>query len=166
MPRIFLCYRSGDDAYAAALLDEKLSETLGREQVFRASRSIEPGESYSEVIIRALKDCEEMLVIVGPRWTESMAASNSPAEGQEQDWVRTEIATALASGARVIPLLLSRTPRLDARCLPSEIAGLADLQYIIFDHRDVERSFARLVDVLRGHAAAHSEKHVHAGLDS
>lgn len=149
MARIFLCYRSGDDAYAAVLLDEKLSEVFGRNEVFRASRSIEPGESYSEVIGRALKECDTMLVIIGPRWAESIGDADGRPESAGQDWVRTEISTALGNDVRVIPLLLSRTPRLDPQHLPRDIADLANRQYLMFDHRNITGCLDQLIAALR-----------------
>jgi hypothetical protein len=41
---IFINYRSQSEAYAAALLDERLSNRFGSNQVFRASRSIDAGD--------------------------------------------------------------------------------------------------------------------------
>lgn len=147
MTRIFLCYRSGDDAYAAALIDDRLSRVFGAAGVFRASRSIRPGESYSEVILRELEQCETMLVVVGPTWVERLHPGGCGSAG-DVDWVRTEIATALNNGTRVIPILLSRTPRLVERQLPVDIAALAHRQYVKFEHRTVERDFAQLVAAL------------------
>jgi len=148
MARIFLCYRSGDDAYAAALLDEKLSNVFGVDDIFRASRSIRPGESYTSVIMQALKQCETMLVIIGPRWVDSIGTVEGLPAPADQDWVRIEISTALENQANVIPLLLSRTSRLDPRRLPSDIADLAYRQYLTFDHRNVDRDFNQIFAAL------------------
>lgn len=147
MTKIFLCYRSGDDAYAAALLDEKLSDSVGRENVFRASRSVAPGESYSEAIMTALEDCDTVLVIIGTTWQEHIA-KNDPATRNQDDWVRTEIATALRHGKRVIPLLLSRAQRLTAANLPPDISDLAYKQYLKFEHRNVDMDLARIMAAL------------------
>jgi hypothetical protein len=51
MTKIFLCYRSGDDAYAATLLDEKLSAVVGRQNVFRDNRSVEPGQNTEDLTL-------------------------------------------------------------------------------------------------------------------
>jgi hypothetical protein len=148
MTGIFLCYRAGDDAYAAALLDEKLSHTFGADQVFRASRSIPPGESYSDAIMRAIKECETMLVLIGPNWTRHADDAGVVLLSRPDDWVRTEIATALSSDVRVIPVLLSRTARLNEADLPADVAPLAHRQYLRFEHRTVEDDFSRLVNAL------------------
>jgi hypothetical protein len=141
---IFLCYRSGDDAYAAALLDEKLSQVFGADAIFRASRSIKPGDSYAEAITRALASCETILVLVGPTWVDRLAEATPT----DVDWVRTEIVAALRNQVRVIPILLSRAPRLADRQLPADLAELARRQYLTFAHRDVDSDFARLVAAL------------------
>lgn len=148
MTRIFLCYRAGDDAYAAALLDEKLSDVVGRENVFRASRSVAPGESYSEAIMTALKLCDAVLVVIGKTWCEHIEQSGDHGPHTQDDWVRIEIAAALRHGKRVIPLLLSRAPRLTAHDLPQDIADLAYKQYLRFEHRNLDMDLARLMGVL------------------
>ena len=145
MPNVFLCYRSEDGAYAAALLDEKLSHAFGPRAIFRASRSILPGENYSSAIMRALEECQTVLVIIGPTWVDRLKRDGAG----DDDWVRTEITTAMAHGSRVIPVLLSRASRLERHELPSDIADLAEKQYLVFDHRHVTRDVDQLVDALR-----------------
>ncbi|GAA2038687.1 hypothetical protein GCM10009839_45400 [Catenulispora yoronensis] len=149
MAKVFLCYRSRDDGFAAVLLDEKLSGAFGPDEVFMASRSIEPGEIYSAVIERALKECETMLVLIGPRWVDTLQENEADAAAGTVDWVRHEISTAFANGTRVIPLLLSRTPRLDPHLLPSDIAALADYKYLTFDHRNVSGSLNQIIAALQ-----------------
>ena len=149
MTKIFLCYRSGDDAYAAALLDEKLSDVIGRQNVFRASRSVKPGESYSEAIMTALEVCDTVLVVIGPTWREHIDKSGDHEPSTQDDWVRIEIATALRHGKQVIPLLLSRTPRLTAHDLPQDISDMAYKQYLKFEHRNMDMDLARLMAALK-----------------
>jgi hypothetical protein len=153
MARIFLSYRSGDDAYAAALLDQRLSDVFGESEVFRASRSIGAGVSYSDEIMHALKQCEVVLVLVGPTWTDRLDLSGR--QRADVDWVRTEVSTALDYGLRVIPVLLSRTDRLVDCQLPPDIAALARLQSVRFQHNHIDQDFANLVASLGlGHEAA------------
>ena len=144
MPSVFLCYRSGDDAYAATLLDEKLSQIFGAPAIFRASRSILPGEDYPSAIEQALSECQTVLVIIGPTWLERLRDGIA----SDQDWVQKEVATALGRGSRVIPVLLSRTPRLERQDLPPELADLANRQYVTFDHRNVARDIDHLAATL------------------
>lgn len=144
MTKVFISYRNGDGAYAAALIDERLSHVLGPEEVFRASRSIMPGDSYSEAIMRALKECETLLVVVGPGWAVSLA-DGSGSCGRGDDWVRIEIATAIENGSRVIPVLISGADPLDKTLLPPDVAALADKQYLRFGHRSIDTDMAGLL---------------------
>ena len=148
MASIFLCYRNGDGALGAALLDVMLSPILGQDEVFRASRSIPPGDSYSDAIRRALKDCDTMLVIVGQRWLELMSSHRALPDG-DADWVRYEIATALENGARIIPILIENVAPLQRSQLSADIAALADLHYFRFNHRSIHRDAADLAAMLR-----------------
>jgi hypothetical protein len=149
MSGIFLCYRAGVDAYAAALLDEKLSRVFGANEVFRASRSIAPGESYPEVIERSIKACETMLVLVGPGWAALTDRDGVPLLRRPDDWVRTEINIAITNCIRIIPVLLSHAERLNENDLPADIATMAHRQYLRFEHRSVDDDFARIVTALR-----------------
>lgn len=150
MARIFLCYRSSDNDLTSLYFDEKLSEVFGKDNIFRARRSIEPGDSYEEMIEHALKECEVMLVIIGSRWLESLEVRAEGSTAEQQDWVRTEIATALGNPAvKVIPVLLNRVPRLDPALLPPDITALASKQYLSFDDVNAAWCLDRLVATLK-----------------
>ena len=49
----------------------------------------------------------------------------------------------------MIPVLLSRTPRLERQTLPPEIADLAEKQYLKFEHRNVTGDIEQLITALR-----------------
>lgn len=149
MARIFLCYRSGEGTWAAMHLDYKLSEVFGEDAVFRASRSIPPGETYADAIMLAVKECEVMLVLICPNWVDRLVG------GQIQSWVRTEVAAALENGVRVIPVLLGRTPPLVGGDLPPDLAALAEKQYLRLDNRTDKRDIEQLVAVLTPTGPAH-----------
>ncbi|MFD7653609.1 hypothetical protein ACFV4N_06480 [Actinosynnema sp. NPDC059797] len=121
---------------------------MGRENVFRASRSVAPGESYAEVITEALELCDTALVVIGRTWQEHFEENVDRAARDEDDWVRVEVATAPRRGKRVIPLLLSRASRLTARGLPDDISELAFKQYLEFEHRDIDADLALLLKAL------------------
>lgn len=54
---IFINYRKGGGAYAAALLDALLSERFGEDQVFRAAKSVVAGSDFAE---SHTESCERM----------------------------------------------------------------------------------------------------------
>jgi hypothetical protein len=65
--------------------------------------------------------------------------------------VRREIAEALRSGVRVVPILVDGAERLTNADLPAPIAQLATLQYLRFRHEDCESDLARIIDELTRH---------------
>jgi hypothetical protein len=96
----------------------------------------------------ALKFCDTVLVVIGKTWREHIEKSGDHTPYTQDDWVRIEIAAALRHGKRVIPLLLSRAPRLNAHELPQDISELAFKQYLRFEHRNIDLDLARLMAVL------------------
>ena len=144
---IFLCYRSRDDAYAAALLDELLARELGPSAIFRAAKSVAPGDDYVEALSRALDAASVLLVVVGPNWVDSLVRPATDSQS-ESDWVRKEISTALTRGIRIIPILLSNTERLVESDLPADISALARRQYFRFDYRSLYADAGLIADEL------------------
>ncbi|MCX4996748.1 toll/interleukin-1 receptor domain-containing protein [Streptomyces longwoodensis] len=129
MPHVFINYRTGDGERTAALLDQELSRRFGQDRVFRASRSITPGQAYPEALLTALHRSSVLLAVVGPDWTNFRSRLQDP-----EDWVRKEIETAFECGLIVVPVLDGRkTDRLSGATLPPELARLADLQSVPFD---------------------------------
>jgi hypothetical protein len=135
---IFINYRSQGEAYAAALLDERLARRFGSDQVFRASRSISAGEDYELAILNAVERCRVMLVVIGPDWSRHFA------EDGDTDWVRQEISKAMTLETPIIPVLLSGTDRVRAANLPSDLAKLARVQYLRFDYRNLDQDTEKI----------------------
>ena len=139
---IFLCYRSQVDAYAAALLDHLLSEHFGADNVFRASRSIKPGEDYRKALSAAAERSSAMVVIIGQTWMGEFSKEMSPST--EKGWVEAEIEIALLHKVPIIPLLLTHAERPTLNQLPTEISALGNLQYLRFDYRNIASDFSYL----------------------
>jgi hypothetical protein len=143
MPEVFINYRTGDGDEAAALVEAYLSNRFGKERIFRATRTIEPGERYPQALLTEARRCAVMLSIMGPQW------SRDPRLADENDWVRREILTAHDCAAVVIPVIKGRaTPRLNGADLPTELAWLADVHSLRLDVKDNERDLARMGDKL------------------
>jgi hypothetical protein len=153
--RIFLCYRSREEAYAAALLDQKLSGVFGPPDVFRAGRCIPPGASYPDVLRSALDACQRLLVLIGPQWAASFRPDEEPAidafasSPESVDWVRYEIADALRRNVPILPVLLADAQRPRTTDLPVDVRHLAMRQYVRFRHRNIDADFAQLLHALR-----------------
>jgi hypothetical protein len=143
MQHVFINYRTGDGEEAAAILERGLSDRFGKEQIFRATTSIRPGDPYAEHLLDAVRNSAVLLAVMGPDW------AHHPRLRDADDWVRREILEAYASRVRVIPMLKGRkTERLKARDLPAELARLADVQSLRLDTRDDEADTRRIGDTL------------------
>ncbi|WP_329279969.1 toll/interleukin-1 receptor domain-containing protein [Streptomyces sp. NBC_01451] len=144
MNEVFINYRTGDGEKTAALIDQELSRRFGSQHIFRASRSIAPGEAYPDSLLDALRRSSVLLAVVGPDWTNFRTRLHDP-----EDWVRREIEEAFSCELPVVPILDGRkTNRLSKADLPHELARLADLQSIPFDTHDTENGVRRIGDLV------------------
>jgi TIR domain len=131
MPEIFINYRTGDEEAFASLVYKGLSERFGSERVFLDKESIALGEDFTRALPTGVRDSEVLLAVMGSRW---LTVSNKQGHNvhHEDDWVRREILEAFDYGVRVVPVLVSDTPRIRLWSdLPEALAKLADLQ----DHK-------------------------------
>jgi hypothetical protein len=143
MAEVFVNYRTKDGEEAAEHITAYLSNRFGKEHVFKASHSIEPGESYPQALIGAAQECDVLLSVMGPDW------GAAPQLEDEADWVRKEILAAQSSGARVVPVLKGRkTDRLMRGSLPPELRWLAELHSLRLDMHESTADLARIGDFL------------------
>jgi hypothetical protein len=153
VPAVFISYRVDDEPYGAALLDQALSDEFGPGQIFRASRSIRPGDNFRTELLATLNECTILLAVIGTRWLATSAGGRRRID-DESDWVRREIAVALRRDIRVIPVLVADALMPVESELPVELAGLASCQYLHLHHRNVGYDVAHVVDELRNYLPA------------
>ena len=143
MAEVFVNYRTKDGDEAAEHITAYLSNRFGKEHVFKASHSIQPGELYPRALIGAAQECDVLLSVMGPDW------GAAPQLEDEADWVRKEILAAQSSGARVVPVLKGRkTDRLVRGSLPPELRWLAELHSLRLDLHESSADLARIGDFL------------------
>ncbi|MCW2930955.1 MAG: hypothetical protein JWM19_1917 [Actinomycetia bacterium] len=143
MAEVFINYRTGDGDEAAELLAARLSDRFGKEHVFKASHSIQPGELFPKALIEAAQKSNVLLAVMGPDWGAAAQLR------EEADWVRTEILTAQKSGTRVIPVIKGRkTDRLARASLPPELMWLADVHSLCLDMHESTDDLTRIGDFL------------------
>lgn len=142
---IFINYRTADEPTAAVLLKRELSEHLGAGNVFLAIGMIPAGDDFERELLRRVRDATVLLVVMGQRWLNAPGAGGGRAVDDDRDWVRREIAEALATGVRVIPVLIGSTPRLTDAPLPADIAQLTRCQFLRFRPDDYEADLATII---------------------
>lgn len=146
MSDIFVSFRNGDDPFAAALLFRALTRRFGPGSVFRSSESIPLGSRWAEEIWAQHASSAVLIAVIGPRWLTVADGAGRSRLHQPGDWVREEIATALAGGKLVIPVLLEAVARPEPAQLPADLAGLCALQAVRMDHRTIDTAVAALAD--------------------
>lgn len=142
--RVFISYRRDDAAGYAGRLEESLERRLGRGSVFRDVGDIAPGEDFVHVIRARLADAHGVLVLIGPRWAGTDAAGARRID-DEDDFVRLEVQEALASGARVVPVLLPGATMPAEEELPAPLKALARRNALSLDDAHWDAGVARLL---------------------
>lgn len=126
---IFINYRRYDDPGFATALYNNLEKEFGAGQLFMdVEGHIRPGDDFVEVIRAQVTQCQVMLTIIGPRWTELMSARAN----ELQDFVVIEIEAALRQGKLVIPVLVGGQICRQRRCFPGELLRLLSAKPWIF----------------------------------
>ncbi len=147
MGKVFISYRRDDAAGYARAIYEELTERFPPERVFMDVDAIEPGLPFDEVIRNAVGQCEALLVLIGARWLAPGADECSRLE-DERDFVRLEIAAALARNIRVIPVLLDGTQMPKESELPEPLRGLVWRNAIEVSNTRFNADVGRLAEVL------------------
>jgi TIR domain len=165
MTGIFVNYRSTDSGWAV-LLDRELSARFGPDAVFRASRSIRPGQDFPDRILHELQQSSAMLAIIGAGWSTATDLAGRRRLHDEHDWVRHEIAHAFRTGVPVLPVLADSAPRPVAADLPPDIARLARCQYLRLHHRSDRHDVDHLITEITKYlpeATRNSQRATHPG---
>jgi TIR domain len=144
---VFLSYRRDDCAGYAGRLEDALEHVLGKGRVFRDIHDIGAGEQFADVIRASLAQAHVTLVLIGPRWQGPLADGKRRIDDPE-DFVRMEVAAALASGNKVIPVLLSGASLPQTAGLPEPLRSLTRRQTLTLNETSWDADFVRLVESL------------------
>ena len=157
--KLFINYRRDDAKAEAARLHDRLAQSFGAANVFMDVDNLLPGERFDIRLKEALAGTDVFLSVMGARWLELLEAR---AESGERDYVREEIAAALAAKIVVIPVLMDRAPLPKAASLPEDIRGLA----LYHKHDVVHESFGRDVQALIAAIEAHRQEKEKAEIEA
>jgi serine/threonine protein kinase/CHAT domain-containing protein/tetratricopeptide (TPR) repeat protein len=106
MNTLFLSYRRGDSPDTVTLIHDRLAARFRHWTIFYDHKSIPPGEPFPEVLRRNVTTADIVLVIIGPRWLETLHERTSQ---PGVDRVREEVRLALAAGHSVLPVTVGGT---------------------------------------------------------
>jgi hypothetical protein len=151
---VFISYRRDAGAGYAGRIADALVEHFGEDKVFRDIDSLEPGLDFVVAVERAIESSEVLIAVVGKHWLTVTDAAGQKRLENPDDYVRTEIATALKRNIRVIPLLIQEAAMPSARELPDDLAPLSRRNaFVIHDSSwrdDIQRLITALDRAIKG----------------
>src|SRR5271165_1609138 len=149
MPGVFISYRRDDSAGFAGALERELATRFGPEFVFMDIKDIEGGTDFPVAIDEAIKSSEVVLILTGSRWLDAKDEHGVRRLEKPGDFVRQEIARALKTQARVIPVLLDGTNLPLAEQLPQDLQPLTTRQALELRNSHWDEDMARLLNHVR-----------------
>jgi TIR domain len=155
---VFISYRRDESAGYAGRIADSFVEHFGEDKVFRDIDSLEPGLDFAEAIEHAVDSSEVLIAVIGKNWLTATDAAGQKRLENPDDYVRTEIATALKRNIRVIPLLIQGAAMPSASELPDDLAPLSRRNaFEIHDSSwrdDIRRLVTALERVIKGNRLA------------
>jgi TIR domain len=126
MPNIFISYRRDDTSGDAGHLAADLADRFGHANVFIDVDGISGGVNFETRIQQALDRSRVTFVLIGERWLSATSKDGSRRLDSEDDYVRREVAAALArEDVAVVPVLVEGARMPSASELPSDLTALA-----------------------------------------
>jgi len=147
--RIFINYRRDDSAPHALSIAQYMERAFGARNVFIDIDRMRAGQKFPEVLERRLAECKVMIVVIGPAWLEASDEGGARRLDDADDWVRLEIARALARDITVIPVTVggARLPKRSE--LPVELSTLLDYHAVAVTTNGFRSEMAGLRDDIR-----------------
>src|SRR5215475_12817231 len=124
MPKIVLSYRRSDSDAIAGRIRDRLVREYGEDSVFMDIDSIPFGTDFRSHIETAIQRNDVLLAVVGPNWL-GLKPDGTARIGEELDFVRIEVETAMRSGIPVIPLLVNGAAMPKPEELPNSVKDFA-----------------------------------------
>lgn len=145
---VFISYRRADSGPWVGRLHDRLVARLGAERVFLDAESIPAGVDFAAFIDASLARVDAVLAVIGPAWSEMRDDAGRRRVETEEDFVRREIARALAAGLRVVPVLVGGAAMPAAARLPSDLAAFARCNAVPIGDRKFLNDVDDLIDQL------------------
>ena len=149
MAGTFISYRREDAAGYAGRLRESLERRLGSARVFRDVDTLRPGQDFVQAIESRLSDCAVMLAVIGRDWVNARDLTGSRRLDEPFDFVRLEIAAALARPTvLVVPVLVEGAAMPSAAELPENLKPLIRRHAVSIRDETWDGDVDRLVNVI------------------
>lgn len=147
--RIFISYRRGVTTDLAGRMYDRLESHFGAGSVFRDFDDIPAGQDFAQRIHEEIDASDVVVVVIGTDWI-SRGNLSSP-----QDWVRTEIESALVSDKPIIPVRAHGCDLPSAEDLPKGLRPLLFRNAIkVTSDEDFPLHMARLISAIEASIGA------------
>src|SRR5262249_47766832 len=121
------------------------------------------GEDWEQAIETRISGCDAVVIVIGPQWGELLTHRRAETG---RDYVRHEIARALACGKRAIPVFVAKAGANALAELPDDLLPLRTINAIPFDERYLKQCVAALADAIRGRQLSEILKELDARINS
>ena len=122
---IFISYRRDDTEGEAGRLFDDLTRSFPEKSVFMDVDGINPGMDFRKAIDDNVSSCGVLLAMIGPSWSTIKNNAGDRRLDDANDFVRLEIASALARNIAVIPVLVHDAKMPHPGDLPENLKDLA-----------------------------------------
>ena len=146
---IFISYRRADSGGETGRLVDLMLQHFNADQIFMDVENLEPGMDFTEALVKNLKKCHVMLVMIGRHWLGEKNEAGLNRMQLEDDWVRREIETALKRNIRVIPVLVDDGVLPNKSSIPESMHPLLNRQTHTIYHATFRDDAERLIEVLK-----------------
>jgi hypothetical protein len=147
--RIFISYRRNDSIATAGHLHDRLVKEFSYNNVFMDVDSIPPGVDFVDHLRKQVSACDVLLAVIGPRWLDTKDTEGKRRIQAQGDFVQIEIASALARGVLVIPVLVDGASMPAADELPDALKSLATRNAIELRNTQFHSDADRLIGKIR-----------------
>lgn len=137
---VFISYRRSDSQHATGRLYARLAPRyLAPAEIFLDVEGIAAGADFIAALRNQLNDCQVCLVIIGPNWLSATNENGQRRLDDPNDFVRNEVAEALARKITVIPLLVDNARMPSAAELPGPLKSLAARNALSIAHHRFDK---------------------------
>jgi len=157
--RIFISYRRDDSAGHAGRVFDRLRADFGQDVLFMDVDAIPLGANFVRVLREEVAKCDVLLAIIGPAWLGAKDEAGGRRLDNPTDFVRIEIAAALARDIPVIPILLEGTRMPNAGGLPADLAALSERNGLDVRHASFHADMDKLVTQLTPQILTWEDRH-------
>jgi uncharacterized protein YecT (DUF1311 family) len=145
---VFISYRREDSGGFAGRIYDRLTRSLGEENVFFDVDSIAPGVDFVDTLSDRLGRCDALVAVIGRTWLSITDANSRRRLDDPNDYVRREIGAALERSVRVIPVLVDGATLPKDGDLPEGLAKLIRRQAVEISLTRFDSDVERLIEAL------------------